>query len=264
MMKNLSMEGRLKMDTAENIFQKWLEQEKARIREEGRTIRVISIFLAVLTLPLMLTMLTLLLDGGGITNAVALIFMIAVGIAILSLGSYKRRLIKPLLESVRKELQTDTQRQEFARQMNERPIMIAYAPVPQGKACEMIVAADYCYYRQPYKSRIIKNREIKKAVLEQESYIVGRGHWRLCYGLKLFTLEDEKTPVWTAYFKTEEELYAAFAGFQKALPAEVAVCDNIAYGNTDEGRKKRRRKELVDIIKVFVMVAILYVIYRLI
>lgn len=250
------------MDTAENIFEKWLEQEKARIREEGRTFRITSIFLAALTIPLIFTMLTMLLDGGGITNVVALIFMIAVGIAILSLGSYKRRLIKPLLESVRRELPTDAQRQEFAGQMKEHPIVVVYAPAPQGKVCELTAAADYCYYRQPYKSRIIKNTDIKKAVFEQDSYIVGRGHWRSCYVMKFFASEDEK-PVWTAYYQTEKELYAAFARFQKVLPAEVSVCDNIAYGNTKEGRKKRIRKELFDMVMVFVMVAIMYVIYRL-
>lgn len=251
------------MDTTENMFENWLEQEKARIREEGRMFRITSIFLAALTIPFIFTMLTMLLDGGGITNAVALIFMLAVAVAILFLGSYKRRLVKPLLESVRRELPTDAQRQEFAGQMKEHPIVIAYAPVPQGKVCEMAAAGDYCYYRQPYKSRIIKNKDIKKVVLEQDSYVVGRGHWRVCYVLKFFALEDEKKPVWTAYFKTEKELYDVFSGFQKMLPAEVSVCDNIAYGNTEEGRKKRRRKELLDIVKVFVMVAIMYVIYRL-
>lgn len=69
--------------------------------------------------------------------------------------------------------------------------------------------------------------------------------------------------VWTAYFKTEEDIYAAFGRFQKALPADAPVCDQIAYGKTDEGRKETRRRELVDIIKVFVLVAILYVIYKL-
>lgn len=251
------------MDTVENVFNQWLEQEKAKIREEGRTLRVMSIILAVLTVPLILMMLMLLLDGGSAVNALALVFLVAVGAAILTLGSYQRRLIKPLLRSVRTELPTDEERQEFARQMKNARAVIFYAPVPQGKTCELTAAADYCYYRQPYKSRVIRNREIKRAVLEQGVYAVGRGHWRQCYVLKLYLGEEEKSPVWTAYFKTEEDLYAAFGRFQKALPTEASVCDQIAYGKTDEGRKETRRRELVDIIKVFVLVALLYVIYKL-
>lgn len=250
------------MDSTGNVFENWLEQEKAGIREDGRKLRIMSIFLAALTIPFTLSMLVLLLDGGGIGNVAVLVFMIAIGIGILSLGSYKRRLIKPLLVSVEKDLPTDTERQEFARQM-QSAMVLGYAPVPQGQLCEMLAAVDYCYFRQPSKSRIIRNRDIKKVVLERDNYFVGRGHVRYCYVLKFFTAENEKKPVWRAYFPTEGELYAIFSRLRGVLPEETAICDNVAYGKTEEGEKENKKKALIELIKAIVMLAILIALAKL-
>lgn len=250
------------MNTMENLFDNWLEQEKAEIREKSRRFRIMSVLLVVLMIPLILSMLVLLLDGGGIMTAVVMIVQIGCLVAAVISLSYKRRLIRPLLVSVEKDLPTDTERQEFARQM-QSAMLIGYASVPQGQLCEMQAATDYCYFRQPFKSRIIRNRDIKKAVLEQDRYFVGRGHVRYCYALKIFLAENEKTPVWRAYFPTEDELYAIFSRLRGVLPEETAICDNVAYGKTEEGEKENRKKALIELIGVFVMLAILIALAKL-
>lgn len=147
----------------ENMFKSWLEQEKSLIKEKSKMFRVMSVLLVVLMIPLILSSLVFLLDGGGIVLAVGMIVQVGCLVAAVFSLSYKRRLIKPLLVSVEKDLPTDAERQEFARQM-QSAMLISYAPVPQGQLCEMQAAADYCYFQQPFKSRIIRNRDIKKAI----------------------------------------------------------------------------------------------------
>lgn len=246
----------------ENMFKSWLEQEKSLIKEKSKMFRVMSVLLVVLMIPLILSSLVFLLDGGGIVLAVGMIVQVGCLVAAVFSLSYKRRLIKPLLVSVEKDLPTDAERQEFARQM-QSAMLISYAPVPQGQLCEMQAAADYCYFQQPFKSRIIRNRDIKKAVLEQYRYFVGRGHVRYSYVLKIFLAENEKTPVWRAYFPTEDELYAIFSRLRGVLPEETAICDNVAYGKTEEGEKENRKKALIELIKVIVMLAILIALAKL-
>ncbi len=246
----------------ENMFESWMEQEKSLIKEKSKVFRVMSVILVVFMIPLILSMLVSLLDGGGIMTAVVMIVQIGCLVAAVFSLSYKRRLIKPLLASVEKDLPTDTERQEFARQM-QSAMLISYAPVPQGQLCEMQAGTDYCYFRQPFKSRIIRNRDIKKAVLEQYRYFVGRGHVRYSYVLKIFLAENEKAPVFRAYFPTEDELYAIFSRLRGVLPEETAICDNVAYGKTEEGEKENRKKALIELIKVIVMLAILIALAKL-
>ena len=246
----------------ENMFESWLEQEKTGIREKSRRFRIMSILLVILMIPFILSMLVLLLDGGGIMTAIVLILQVVCLVIAVFFLSYKRRLIKPLLVSVEKDLPTDTERQEFARQM-QSAMVLGYAPVPQGQLCEMQAAADHCYFRQPFKSRIIRNRDIKKAVLERDRYFVGRGHVRYCYALNIFLAENEKTPVWRAYFPTEDELYAIVSRLRGVLPEETAICDNVAYGKTEEGEKENRKQALIELIKAIVMLAILIALAKL-
>lgn len=84
------------------MFETWLKQEKETIRERFGKSRIWCIFLALLMLPLALLNLIMLLDGGGVLQFGAFLFMIVVALLILFLGNYKRRLIKPLMASVKK------------------------------------------------------------------------------------------------------------------------------------------------------------------
>ncbi|MCM1183409.1 MAG: hypothetical protein NC337_08550 [Roseburia sp.] len=249
------------------MFDAWLEQEEQTAKEKCRTARILRILWMVIMLPMALMQVILMLDGmGGELYILSIVFWILLIVGswfIFSLGSHKKLFMKPLLASVERELPTDAEKQEFVRQMQSAGAGIAYAPVPQGKACDMRVAADYCYYREMRKSRIIRNREIKRVLLAPSTYTVGRGHQRSCYVLKLFTAEDEKNPAWKAYFVREDELYDAFGKLQEGLPQEVVVQDDVAYGKTEEGEKEAKKKALFNLVMSVILVAIMIALIKL-
>lgn len=249
------------MDMGENMFDNWLKQEKDSIRENSKKFRAISVLLIVLMLLLFLPTLVFLLDGDIMFAVVMLAQIAGYGVVIFSI-SYKRRLIKPLLASIKKELPTDGERQEFARQMRSA-MTLGYAPAPQAQTCEMYAGTDYCYYRQPFKSRIIRNRDVKKAVLDQYRYFIGRWHVRYCYVLKLFTAENEKTPVWTAYYPAEGEAYAVLSRLRGVLPEGMELCDHLAYYKTEQGEKEQSKKHLIEFIKIVVILVILIILVKL-
>lgn len=246
------------------MFEAWLEQEKTTIKERYGKSRVLCIIFVLLMIPFALLELILLLDGGGFMQLGALIFIFLVMILLLSLGNYKKRFIKPLLASVQQELPSETERQEFARQMqNGSAVHIVYTPYPQTKECDMFVAADYCYFRQPKRSRIIRNQEICRVALAQESYSPGtRGHIRWCYALTVFTSANEKEPIWRAYFHAEDRLYAALSEIKKILPPETVIQNDIAYGETKEGRQRKQRQFSLQIAATVLVVVILYFLTR--
>lgn len=122
--------------------------------------------------------------------------------------------------------------------MQKPAARISYQPQPQTKACDIMAAESYCYMRQPGKSRIFRNSKIRSAMLTQEHYNTGyRGHLRLAYALALYTADSEQTPIWKGYFKSDSELYQAFALLKPLLPQDMAVLDNVALGKTGAGRK---------------------------
>ena len=215
------------------MFDSWLEQEKADIKAIYGKERILCVLLVLLEVPFFLMNLILLLDGGGALSVVMVVFLIFVMVSILSLGNYKKRFIKPLLASVEKDLPSEEDRREFARQMRETAVTISYYPLPQRKACDIMAAESYCYMRQPGKSRIFKNSEIRRAVLHRESYaagMVGHLHFRRMYAMELYAAGNEQKPVWKGYFADEGELYQAFAYFKTLLPQETVIQDNVAAG----------------------------------
>ena len=249
------------------MFETWLEQEERTAKEKCRMARIVRILYIVLMIPIALTQLFLLLDGPGdfyIVSIGFLIFIIVAGWFVFSLGSYKKAFINPLLASVERELPTDAEKQEFARQMQSNPAHIVYAPNPQWKTCDMLVTADYCYCRQPRKSRIIRNREIRKVLLAPDDYTVGRGHMRQCYRLDVFIADNEEKPAWRAYFLREDELYAASTKLQEGLPTEAVIQDDVVYGKTEEGRKEARKKALIQALIAFAFVAVMIALAKLI
>ena len=226
------------------MLEQWLQQEKAIIKSRFGNVRIFCVFLACLTVPAILIQLVLLLDGGGIGQVFAIIFFIFVIFFALTMSSYKKRFVKPLLTSIQQELLTEEARREFVQQMQEQAVCISYQPLPQIKSCDIMVANDYCYMRQPGKSRIIRNKEIRRAVLTQENYNTGnRGHVRQCYALALYAADNEK-PVWKGYFMNKEEVSQAFLRFKAVLPPDADIQDYAA--NPEKGSRKPLWKTLLE------------------
>lgn len=226
------------------MLEQWLQQEKAFIKSRFINVRIFCVFTACLTVPVILIQLVLLLDGGGIGQIFAIIFLLFVFFFALSMGSYKKRFIKPLLTSIQQELLTEEARQEFAQQMQEQAVCISYQPLPQTKSCDLMVADNYCYMRQPGKSRIIRNKEIRRAVLTQEDYNTGnRGHIRQCYALALYVADNEK-PVWKGYFMDKEEVSQAFLRFKAILPPDADIQNYVA--NLEKVPRKAWWKTLLE------------------
>lgn len=239
------------------MFDSWLEQEKADIRSRFGNARVLCLFLALLMVPLVLLNLILLLDGGGAMAFVAGFFGIFVLIIILSMGNYKKRFLKPLLASIEKELPSEEDRQKFAREMTTYATCISYQPLPQTKSCDIMVAESYCYMRQPRKSRIIRNSEIRRVVLTQENYSTGtiyHLHSRRTYALALYTADNEQKPAWKGYFTSDGELYRAFACFKSIVPQETVIEDNVAAGKIGDGRKAPLWTDLLAILIILAIV----------
>lgn len=243
------------------MFEQWKERELAAIKEQYGKIRVITLVLMgvmALSLPMELVMV---LDGGGGLSVFSLVFTLAIMALIWNLGNYKKRFVKPLLAAVEESLPTQGERELFAQQM-EGAQVVTYSPAPQVKPGRLLLGEDYCYFRQLGRVRILKNRELRRAKVAKESYTVGRGHMRTCYGLSLFG--EEEKPAWSASFPTEEGAYQALELFRQKLPANLTVEDGIAYGKTEEGRREERKSTLVQLVACAVMVAVLVVIVKLI
>lgn len=215
------------------MYDSWLKQEKANLKARYGQTRVRCTFLALLMVPLILMNLIMLLDSVtfNIMPLIACVFGVVVIIIVLSLGNYRKRFLKPLLASVQKELPTDEARQEFARQALADVVRISYQPRPQTKSCDIVAGEDYCYALQPGKSRVFKNREIRRVVLAREQYSTGtlyHLHVRRTYALVLYADGRERKPVWKGFFTSEENLYQALALLRPRLPQEIVVEDNVA------------------------------------
>lgn len=240
------------------MFDSWLEQEKAAIRSRFGALRILGVVAAIL---MVLSILPLIfyIDNIGVALLISIIFSIFVIWFALSITNYKKRFIKPLLASVQQELATKEAQEEFARQMQEQAECISYQPRPQIKACEIMVAKEYCYMRQPRKSRIIQNRQLRRVVLMKEEYWVGNGHVRWCYALALYARGDEK-PVWKGCFMELEKAAQAFQIFQRVLPPEVLVQDEIA--NPPQGAPRPLWKTILGAILYFVLIASMFLLVK--
>lgn len=238
------------------MFEAWLEQEKTVIRSRFGMIRGFCVMIANIMVLFILMQIIFILDGGGMVSLVAILFYTFVMGFVLSMSNYKKRFIKPLLASVQQELATGEAQEEFARQMREQAETISYQPLPRVKACELMAAKDYCYMRQPRKSRIIQNRQLCRAVLTKEQYTAGRGHVRGCYTLTLHAAGEEK-PVWKGYFMEQGEAARAFQIIQKALPPEALVED--AVSDLQNGSQTPLWKSVLGwVVSVVFLAAMLY------
>lgn len=244
------------------MFEQWKEKEIAAVREQYGKVRLFTCAITAFMGLSALGSLVMLLDGGGAVELVAMAFQLAIMAAAWFMGDYKRRFIKPMLASVEEVLLTQGEREEFARQMGQAVRLDCPPTSPQVKPCPLWMGADYAYYRCPGKSRIWKNRGIRRIKLAKESYIAGRSHTRVCYRLSLFA--EEEKPAWNGCFRTEEEAYRALETVRVHLPSNPEVDDQVACGKTEEGRREAYSTGLRDILMAALLVAVLYVVFRLI
>lgn len=241
------------------MFETWLEQEKRAIKLHFDNVRMFFILIAVFIVFSVWSVI-LLLEGGWATKLIAVIFSVCVLVFTLDMSSHKKRFMKPLMASVERELPTEKARQEFAQQMKEQAVSISYQPVPQTKCCDIMVAKDYCYMRQPKKCGIIRNCQIRRIILAQEDYFVGnRGHVRWCFALSLYT-SDNENPVWKGYFTDKGTAAQAFAQFQAILPPEASVEDYVAH--PEKRAKKSQWKFWLEWIVCVLFVAACYFLYK--
>ena len=243
------------------MFEQWKEKEIAAVKEQYRMVRLFTYAIMAFMGLSALGSVVMLLDGGGAMELVVLAFQLAILATAWVMGDYKRRFIRPLLRSVEEVLPTQGEREEFARQMGRAPVLDSPPTSPQVKSCPLWLGEDYAYYRRPGKSRVWKNRDIRRAKLAKESYIAGRNRTRACYGLYLFT--EEEKPVWSGCFLTEEEAYRALELLRSRLPSHLELDDQVVYGKTGEGRREERMSGLRDFLTAALLVGGLYLLYRL-
>ncbi|MCI9263413.1 MAG: hypothetical protein HFF06_02455 [Oscillospiraceae bacterium] len=242
------------------MFERWKEEELTAIRRQYGKIRLLTWAFLAIMLVYLLNSVVMLLDGGGAIGAVSILIQLGLMAVIWRLGDYKGRFFKPLLSSVEETLTTQGEREEFAQQMGQAEEILCTV-TPQGRPCRVLVGKEYLYIRQPGKSRILKNRDIRRVKLTRESYTVGRGHIRTCCCLYLYTAAEKY--VWTASLPTEGECYRVWDLLRPNLPTNIEVDDRIAYGKTEEGRKADRRSELVQIILAALLVGVLILVVKL-
>ena len=242
------------------MFEQWKEGELASIKSEFGKVRLFTGAIAAFMVLSALGSVVMLLDGGGAAQILALVFQLAIAAFAWTMGDYKKRFVKPLLVSVEEVLPTQGEREEFARQM-DKAVQILYQPNPQVKACPLWMGPDYAYFRCPRRSRIWKNRDLRRAKMAQETYTVGRGHVRSCCSLSLFTSEEK--PIWKGYFRGEGEVYPAWELLRPNLPSNLELDDQIAYGKTEEGRKASRKEALVQFLLAALLVGAMILLVKL-
>lgn len=242
------------------MFEQWKEKELADIKARFGKVRMLTLGLMALVGVNLLGSVVMLLDGGGAMEVMAILVQGGIMALIGKMGDYKSRFIKPLLASVEEDLPTQGEREEFARHM-ETAVELAYSPAPQVKPCTLWLGEGYLYFRQPGKSRILKNRAIRRATLEKDTYTMGRSRVRTCYDLALYG--EEEKPVWKASYRSEEEAYQMLERLKLKLPANLAVEDGIAYSKTPEGRKAEGKELAKAMALAAVLVAFLMVVLKL-
>lgn len=245
----------------ERVFEQWKERELAAIKKEYGTARVMAIAVMAWMGLSMLTQLWILLDGGGAFQLVAVAVEAAVMVLAWKLGDYKGRFVKPLLASVEETLPAPAEREAFAREMEEA-VELQCPAAAQGRKHALFLGREYFYFRRPGKSKVLKSRSIRRMKLSKETYTVGRGHVRTCYGVYLYQEEDQ--PVWNGVFLREEDVYKTAERIEERIPSVVEKEDGIAYGKTEEGRREARNASLRDLILAAMVVGAMIFLLKLI
>lgn len=198
------------------LFEQWFRSEDELLKNKQRSSVIVVRILSVLLFISLIRMLILLMDGGGIFEAAVCLFLLLIIYFSWWLTDYRKQFIRPLLNSVSKQLLTSADKEAFARQFLESGAdEIIYTAQPQAFKSAAFVAEDYSYIRQFRKSRIIKNKEISRAILKKESYTVGlHSHYRSCFAIELYA-NSNPVPIWRGYFHSQEEVYDALGIYKK-------------------------------------------------
>lgn len=242
------------------MFEQWKEKELAAIKKEYGAARIITLVAMVWLGFSVLTQLWMLLDGGGLVTAVVMVVELGIAAAVWKLGDYRGRIVKPMLSSAEETLTTQAEREAFAQEM-EDALELKCPAAAQGKSYPLFLGREYLYFRRPGKSRILKSRSVRRMKLTQETYTVGRGHVRTCYGVYLYQEGDK--PVWSGKFPQEADAYQVSEQIEAHIPSVVEKEDGIAYGKTEEGKREARNASLRDLLLVALVVGVLILIFKL-
>lgn len=242
------------------MFEQWKEKELAAIKKEYGAARIIAVVALVWLGFSVLTQLWMLLEVGGLMTVVIMAVELAIAAAVWKLGDYKGRFVKPMLSSAEETLPTQAQREAFAQEM-EDALELKCPAAAQGKGYPLFLGREYLYFRRPGKSRILKSRSVQRMKLAKETYTVGRGHVRTCYGVYLYQEGDK--PVWSGKFLQEADAYKAAEQIEERIPLVVEKEDGIAYGKTEEGKREARNASLRDFLLAALVVGALILIFKL-
>lgn len=213
------------------LFGRWLLDEEKQLKAKMRMPRLL---VGVLTIPMIANMTLMLIlildetDGRYLFQVAAFLFCFFVLCVVWRITDYWKQLFCPLMRSVEEQLSAPGDKEEFAGQLLKDGMgMFPYQASPQGAASNAWVAADYSYFRQFRKCRIIRNREISRVVLKKESYSIGlRSHFRRCFVMEIYIGGVEEN-VWRGYFLRQDEMYYALAVLKKGGIPEERVEDRV-------------------------------------
>lgn len=242
------------------MFEQWKERELSAIKAEYGKARIVTVAVMAWMGLSILAQLWMLLDGGGVFQLVPMAVEAAVMVLAWKLGDYKGRFVKPLLASLDETLSTQAEREAFAQEMADA-LELQCPAAAQGRKYSLFLGREYLYFRRPGKSKVLKRRTIRRMKLSKETYTVGRGHVRTCYGVYLYQEGDK--PVWNGSFSREEDAYKAAEQIEARIPSAIEKEDGIAYGKTEEGRREARNAGLRDFILTALLVGALILIYKL-
>lgn len=213
------------------LYGRWLLEEEKQLKKKLLMPRLL---VGVLTVPMigsLVLMLILILDETGgryLFQVVAFLFCLFVVCFVWWFTDYWKQFLRPLMRSVSEQLPTPAEKEEFAGQLlKDGTGTFPYQASPQGAASNAWVAADYSYFRQFQKCRIIRNREISRVVLKKESYTIGlRSHFRPCFVMEAYIGGMEEN-IWRGYFLRQDQMYHALDVLKKGGIPEERVEDRV-------------------------------------
>lgn len=194
------------------LFERWLRNEEEQCRNKLAASRRMLVFLSIPFAALLVIDTVVILDTvSGMTpfSAVGILFgFFAIGF-VLWFTNYRKQYMRSLFRTVSEQLASAAEKEAFAgRLLSGRAGTFSYQSGPQGGKSKAWVTEEYAYFRQFRKCRIIRNRDMGKAVLKKEWFTLGlRPHFRRCYVLELSV--NGTARLWRGYFGTQEELFYA-------------------------------------------------------
>lgn len=217
-----------KLTTGAPQFEQWFTQETESIKKRYKKAKIITM-IGIIWMTYMEFQGILFFSGTiDIFFIVSLLFYIGFVYVMNWLSNYNKHYILPLIKSTLKNFPTISEREDFAEKMlRAEKKEIEYCASPKTFISKVYVLPDYCYIYELRKCRILKNRQVRKIVLEKETYHIGSSIFpRICYHLEAFTgFGDNEKSVFSAYFNTDKELYHALFLLQSTGFPDTEVQD---------------------------------------